>query len=68
MTVCASRHESVVWSVVVGVERGEVLKLWLDRLLAGSSRVPAFVDKLTFRLQQTQLAGTRDRFGAPLDL
>ncbi len=25
-------------------------------------------DKLTFRLQQTQLAGTCDRFGAPLDL
>ncbi len=24
--------------------------------------------KLTFRLQQTQLAGTCDRFGAPLDL
>src|SRR5579864_1222685 len=25
-------------------------------------------DKLTYRLQQTQLAGTCDRFGAPLDL
>jgi len=27
-----------------------------------------FADKLTFRLQQTQLAGTCDRFGAPLDV
>ena len=42
-----------------GVERVEVLKLWLDGSLAG---------KLTVRLQQTQLAGTCDRFGAPLDV
>ena len=27
-----------------------------------------FAGKLTFRLQQTQLAGAGDRFGAPLDL
>src|SRR5258708_8054125 len=40
----------------------------LDGSLAGSSRIPACAGKLTFRLQQTQLAGTCDRFGAPLDL
>jgi len=51
-----------------GVERVAVLKLWLAGLLAGGSRIPACADKLTFRLQQTQLAGTCDRFGAPLDL
>jgi hypothetical protein len=33
-----------------------------------SSRIPACADKLMFRLQQTQLAGTCHRFGAPLDL
>ncbi len=51
-----------------GIERGAVLKLWLSGLLAGSSRRPACADNLAFRLQQAQLAGTRDRFGAPLDL
>src|SRR6266566_2961775 len=35
---------------------------------AGSSRILAYAGTLTFRLQQTQLAGTCDRFGAPLDL
>jgi hypothetical protein len=42
-----------------GVERVAVLQLWLSGSLA---------DKLKFRLQQTQRAGTCDRFGAPLDL
>jgi len=28
----------------------------------------SFADTLAFRLQQTQLAGARDRFGAPLNL
>ncbi len=41
------------------VKRGAVLKRRLYGLLAG---------KLTLRLQQTQLAGTCDSFGAPLDL
>ena len=41
--------------------------LWLDGLLAGSSCYPV-CGKLTCRLQQAQLAGACDRFGAPLDL
>src|SRR6266581_31617 len=39
-----------------------------DGSLAGSSRILAYAGTLTGRLQQTQLTGTCDRFGAPLDL
>ena len=38
----------------------------MDRLQAVLEAM--LVDKLMYRLQQTQLAGTCDRFGAPLDV
>src|SRR5258708_17146749 len=68
MTVCMSRPESVVWGCCCGgIERGAVLNFgFLDRLRAVLATRCA--DKRTFRLQQTQLAGTCDRFGAPLDV
>ncbi len=68
MTVCTSRHESVVWGVVVGVLSEEQCSSFgfLDRLQAVLATRCA--DKVTWRLQQTQRAGTCDRFGAPLDL
>ncbi len=55
-----------------GVSSGEVLYSFglRDRvrhpLLAGPDAT--FAGKLTFWLQQSQLAGTCDRFSAPLDL
>ncbi len=68
MTVFTSRHESVVWGVVVGVLREEQFSSFgfLDRLR--TVLATRFAGKLTLRLQQTQLAGTCDRFGAPLDV
>src|SRR5690349_13017251 len=65
IAVFTRRHESVVWGVVVGVERGEVLGLWLDGSLASRSQIPGLWTNATFRLQQAQLAGTCDCFGAP---
>jgi hypothetical protein len=51
----------------MGIEREEVPGFgFLDRLRAGLD--PRFAGKLTFRLQQTQLASANDSFGATLDL
>ena len=54
-------------SIVLGMERGEVLSFgFMERWCA----VPddRFAGKRSFRLQQAQLAGTRDSFGATLNL
>jgi hypothetical protein len=53
--------------IVLGLERGEVLSFgFMDRLCP----IPdtRFAGKRSFRLQQAQLAGTRDSFGATLNL
>lgn len=48
--------------------RALALRTACGQFLNPGSYADSFARRLTFRLQQTQLTGTRNRFGAPLDL